>query len=112
MGRLNQPESGITTTTEDASAPMPAGSEALAPDAVSPPKRNWIIRHWRGEESLGIAYWRNSVLLANITPALLLTLFPLLDPVTLSLRWDSTVSLVLVPLLLLVWLWGIVGAMR
>jgi hypothetical protein len=24
-----------------------------------------MLRHWRGEDSLGIAYWRNSVLFAS-----------------------------------------------
>lgn len=101
-------------TPDDAAAePMRADPEEITDNAASlVDKPNWILRHWRGDEILGIAYWRNSVLLANLTPWLVATIYPLVNPFSYSLRWDSTVSLVAVPLLLLVWLWGIVGAMR
>jgi hypothetical protein len=101
------------TADDTAASPTTISSEELTPDVVSPvSKRNWFVRHWRGEESLGIAYWRNSVLFANITPWVLLTLYPLLDPFAHSLRWDSTVSLLLMPLALVIWVWGIVGVIR
>jgi hypothetical protein len=33
--------------------------------SVQSTTRNWFLGHWRGETSLGVAYWRNNVLVAN-----------------------------------------------
>jgi hypothetical protein len=71
-----------------------------------------MLRHWRGEDSLGIAYWRNSVLFANAAPTALLMFYRSIDPFANQVQWESIVALLLEPLLLLIWLWGIVGAMR
>jgi hypothetical protein len=35
-----------------------------------PKRSNWFLRHWRGETSLGRAFWLNAVFLANVLPNL------------------------------------------
>jgi hypothetical protein len=54
--------------------------------------RNWFLGHWRGETSLGVAYWRNNVLLAHVVPASLYKVYSTVGPLRSSLRWAASVS--------------------
>jgi hypothetical protein len=78
----------------------------------TPAKSNWFLTHWRGEASLGIAYWRNGVLLGSILPAIIVAAYVLINPLRHSLRTDAVVVLVFVALQLTLWVWTVVGIIR
>src|ERR1700722_16896551 len=40
--------------------------------AVPPGTPGWSLSHWRGDTSLGIAYWLNGILLGSLLPSLVL----------------------------------------
>jgi hypothetical protein len=75
-------------------------------------KTNWFLTHWRGEASLGISYWLNGVLLANILPAIIIAGYVLLNPLRHYLRTDAVVVLILMALQLTLWVWTVVGVIR
>jgi len=91
--------------------PAPPLAAAPAPDDTAPRRRNYVIRHWRGELSLPVAYWVN-VALFGVAAALLAaaaqsTLLELRDP-----RPVAAVGLVLILAGVTVPVWQIVGVWR
>lgn len=101
------------TSDDDIRAPLIASSDDPAPIPNSPViKRNWIVRHWCGEETLGRSYWLNLVLLGNVSSTLvslgvaqLQGLFDSFREVALSIIMLSVVGYI-------IWIWAIVGVFR
>ena len=89
----------------------PAGtSSRYRPRAAS---GNYVARHWRGQLSLGIAYWVNSVLIGNLAPvALVVALSTLEARNEASLRVNAALSLVSAGLLCCLSVWSTVGVLR
>ena len=89
----------------------PAGTSARhRPRAAS---GNYFARHWRGQLSLGIAYWVNSVLMGNLAPvALVVALSTLEAGNETSLRANAALSLVSAGLLCGLSVWSTVGVLR
>src|SRR5271165_6784148 len=73
---------------------------------------NWFIRHWRGEISLGEAYWLNGVLLANCLPALIVFGYDAGQPFSHSLRAGAAAAVTLRVLQITIWIWATVGIIR
>lgn len=74
---------------------------------------NYFMRHWRGQLSLGVSYWVNSVLLGNLAPVALVAGIASLEAGdATSLRVGAVLSLVAVALLSLLNLWSTVGVLR
>lgn len=92
---------------------MTAGSEEPTQNTPSlPAKRNWIVRHWRGEEPLIVAFWRNAVILAAIWPFLLLQFFSIFNPFEHSLRAAALSGFLIRLSRYCLWSWAIVGVFR
>lgn len=74
---------------------------------------NYFSRHWRGQLSLGVSYWVNSVLIGNLAPvALVIAMSSLEAGNETSLRLDATLSLVAAGLLCCLSVWSTVGVLR
>jgi hypothetical protein len=74
---------------------------------------NYFSRHWRGQLSLGISYWVNSVLIGNLAPVGLVVAMSSLEAGNeASLRLDATLSLVAAGLLCGLSVWSTVGVLR
>ncbi len=86
---------------------------AAVPNEITlPEKANYFTRHWRGDLSLGIAYWVNGGLLAGAASLLLdIFLFKIHEGDT-SLRSLSIIILTVSLATLLVWIWSAVGVWR
>jgi hypothetical protein len=94
-------------------APIETSSEDSIAEIVSPATRtNWILKHWRGEETLGVAYWRNSVLLGGLLPLLLTMIYASVDPFQHSLRATALAGVLIRLSRLAIWIWAIVGVVR
>jgi hypothetical protein len=76
------------------------------------PRRNYLVRHWRGELSLPVSYWINGTLIAGVGVALLGAGLGALEATGLSLSTLSMLVLVFLALSGLVWLWSMVGIWR
>jgi len=106
-------ERPINIPTDDATAPVTAGSEELTPNTRSrSAKQNWVVRHWRGEEPLVVAFWRNTVILAAIWPFLLLQFYSVINPFEHSLRAGSLAGFLIRLSRYCLWAWAIVGVFR
>jgi hypothetical protein len=74
---------------------------------------NYFARHWRGQLSLGVSYWVNSVLIGNLAPiALVIAMASLEAGNEASLRLNATLSLVAAGLLCGLSVWSTVGVLR
>jgi ATP-dependent protease ClpP protease subunit len=73
---------------------------------------NWFVRHWRGEASLGVAFWLNWWLIANLLPKVLIILYALTNPLKQSLRTDVIILLIVNILQWGLWVWGAIGVIR
>lgn len=95
------------------SATIGSGSKDSIPEAVSlSPKRNWIRRHWRGEETLAVSYWRNCVLLGGFVPVLLMQIYSGVDPFQHWLRGEALAGVLIRLLCYVIWVWAIIGVLR
>jgi hypothetical protein len=84
-------------------------NRSTIPDTTTP---SWFQSHWRGDTSLGIAYWLNGILLGTLLPTLVLFGYAQLDPFSRSLRASAIVVLILTILKFGIWIWVIVGIFR
>jgi hypothetical protein len=101
------------TPEETSNTPIPISSTESVAEAVTPSaKRNWFVRHWRGEETLGVAYWRNSVLIGGLVPVLLIQMYSGVDPFHYSLRAGAVAGLLIQLPRDALWIWAIVGVLR
>jgi len=93
--------------------PRPRPTPSRRPKAVVVEARaGYVMRHWRGEQSLAWSYWINNVVLA--TP-LVLALTGLMSWISVkgdSLQINAIVLLLGFPLLVVLNVWCIVGAWR
>ena len=77
------------------------------------PGGNYLARHWRGQLSLGVSYWINSVLIGNLAPVALLVAMASLEAGNeTSLRVDAALSLGATGLLCALSVWSTVGVLR
>lgn len=101
---------------EASATPDVASAVSTSPFSApsSPPllSSNYFIRHWRGELSLGIAYWLNGSVLAGIGIVALAAAVALMEKSGYSLRAISFASLGTWLFAVIVWLWSIVGIWR
>jgi hypothetical protein len=73
---------------------------------------NWFTRHWRGEISLGEAYWLNGFVVANFLPALLLFGYEAAQPFSHSLRTGAAAAVILRLAEMAIWIWAVLGIIR
>ena len=90
-----------------------AAAAALAAAEPAPePQRLWIVRHWRGELSLPVAYWVNSLLVVFLVTVLLGAAVRGLEASGAALQAVSAAALFFLITTLVLWLWGAVGTWR
>lgn len=77
-----------------------------------PENGNYLVRHWRGQLSLPVSYWLNSVLLALVLSLIALWLVGIAETSGMSLRALSGIYLAYLIWAGLLWLWSIVGVWR
>jgi hypothetical protein len=107
------PEPKISVSLLMASVTHPNNPRRLADEtAVSTASSGWFLSHWRGETSLGLAYWLNGILLGSLLPSLVLIAYSQIDPFRRSLRVNAFVLLVLTVLKFGIWIWVTVGIIR
>jgi hypothetical protein len=82
---------------------------SMKPDTSAP---SWFLSHWRGETSLGIAYWLNGILLGTLLPSLVLIGFSFMNPLKFSLRLSALTVLILRLLQFALYIWVTVGIVR
>jgi hypothetical protein len=75
-------------------------------------RNNYLMRHWRGEMSLGISYWLNATVLGAGGATLLSSLAKETLRNAHNLRLSSAVGLSLTVLGTVIWIWGAVGIWR
>jgi hypothetical protein len=87
--------------------------EAHTQSAPVQPSRNYFVRHWRGELSLGISYWVNGTLISSgVGYAVILMVTLLMENMTIPVRQSAYIYIVMVTATILLWLWSIVGIWR
>jgi len=108
--------------TTDATQTIPGvatsalGSSVHSPSVFGAPpsrraKRNYFVRHWRGELSLPISYWVNNVF-ATFVATLAFVTVGNMDHGEFSLKAIAVGYLGALVLWLLMWLWAVVGIWR
>jgi hypothetical protein len=101
------------TPDEDAGAPLPAGVDGAAPTQNSRlTGGNWLVRHWRGEETLGRSYWVNLVLIANLASTLSSIGFSQVEGLADSFREVVLAAIIFGVVRYIVWIWAVVGVVR
>ena len=85
------------------------GSRFINPSLNKP---NWFLSHWRGEASLGVAYWLNGLLLGYLLPAGVTFGFIFLNPLGNYPRVNDFAVLILTVAQLVLWVWVVVGIVR
>jgi hypothetical protein len=81
-------------------------------DYAPAPHRNYLVRHWRGECRLPVAYWVNGTLLVFAVVMLLALGTTALETYGFSLQLMAIGALVQIVASLLIWLWAAVGVWR
>ena len=62
----------VSEVLQKAGESVVASATPAAKSPPRPPRANYIIRHWRGDLSLGVSYWVNLSLLSGVTTAAIL----------------------------------------
>ncbi len=96
-------------------APVPIAAASVEPLAAAKNTRvsgNYLVRHWRGELSLGVSYWINGGILAGIAPMAVILMLEPLTKQSGSLRAISAVILSVLAFSVIAWFWSIVGIWR
>lgn len=99
-----------TQKVPDTSPPAPAISvthTAYSPEKLS---SNYLVRHWRGELSLGVAYWGGGILALIVQSALMAVMTQMEG--NYSLRAVSFADMGVMLFSVLAWLWLVVGTWR
>ncbi len=81
-------------------------------DEALPPSGNYFSRHWRGQLSLPISYWVNSVLIAGLTPVLLSYIVAFTEQHGASIQFVSAIIMVVLLSTILLSIWCVVGTWR
>lgn len=118
--RCGQPITRTTSDTGDDLSACENTTPAEAPTAVVAARsatdkavsRNFIARHWRGEYSLGVAYWLFGLLITVFVAALSMIVGELGDSLNLSGRAFGLLLLIYYAVVMVVSVWQIVGVMR
>ena len=85
-------------------------TEAEHTEAPEHQSGNYLVRHWRGDVSLGVSYWVNSWGVTLLTAGMLTLILKPLDD--LSLRWASAAAILLNICAVVVGVWSTVGVWR
>ncbi|EKT4540376.1 zinc-ribbon domain-containing protein [Pseudomonas putida] len=110
----------ITETQDDSSGSekimlscgKPARVAAEKPDSKRSISYNFIAKHWRGEYSLGVAYWLFGFLITIFVSVISFVVGELGSSLNLSGRAYGFLILIYYALVILVSVWQIVGVMR
>ncbi|HDS1061056.1 zinc-ribbon domain-containing protein [Pseudomonas putida] len=94
------------------SADTPALMVAAQPEAGKSSSYNFIAKHWRGEYSLGVAYWLFGFLIAIFVAVLSFVFEAMGDSLNLSGRAYGFLILIYYAVIVGVSLWQIVGVIR
>ncbi|MGY4534406.1 hypothetical protein ACVW0Y_003545 [Pseudomonas sp. TE3786] len=93
--------------------PEPDSAPASPPLKANRPRaRNFIARHWRGDYSLGIAYWVCGTLITAITLAFAVAFRSVVEAQDLSAATLGSLNLSFYGFCLLLSIWQIVGVLR
>src|SRR2546430_1782820 len=84
-----------------------AETPLTTPTATSGRSRNYIVRHWNGDLSLGISYWVNLVLISNGLPFLFFAAVREFFEDRWSLRVVAIVMFSALLATLAIWAWGV-----
>lgn len=102
-------EGSSSRATEDAGSR--GDHYANAPSDQKHPS-NYIMRHWRGDLSLGLSYWVNLVLLAALAHVFFAVAGELARAASLSYHQTALLITILVAMAALIAIWQIVGTWR
>lgn len=78
----------------------------------TPPSKNYILRHWRGDLSLPISYWVNATLIAGLVPIPLLYLVSIAEENGISIQLVSAMLMLILAIGIMASVWAIVGTWR
>ena len=92
--------------------PALADQALPAPEPATERRTLWAVRHWRGEISLPVAYWVNSVLVVFLVTVLAGALVRGVETSGASLQALAATALLFLVGTLLLWAWGAVGTWR
>jgi hypothetical protein len=95
---------------DNAALPEPRSAPLKQPLLKAPLKTNYFIRHWRGELSLPVSYWVNSVLGTSLIVLAFFGVAALLDgedPASSTYYWSASTAMVVV-----ITTWQLVGVWR
>ena len=104
---LNEVRAAVGTSLPVSVAAV-TGIPQVSPDKKS--SRNYLIRHWRGEISLGVTYWVNGFLAVIVQSALVVILAQIQG--NYSLRAMAVASIGVALFSVMAWLWLVVGTWR
>ncbi len=106
-------DSAAPVATDSAAPALADSAVPTAANTAAPEQRRagYIVRHWRGDLSLGISYWLNGVLLGNVVGLAVLGLNEAIATAS-SLRLIAAVCLSAIVFALIVHVWTIVGVWR
>lgn len=76
------------------------------------PSRNYLVRHWKGQNSLPFAYWVNGFVLTIALTAAVTWISDSVEAAGASLRIIAAAALGLIAISLLSWIWSLVGIWR
>jgi hypothetical protein len=76
------------------------------------PKIHYIIRHWRGDLSLGISYWFNTAFLTVIIQILASTVITQIATTSLSVTYSALFNLIWMLFIIALSVWQLVGLWR
>jgi hypothetical protein len=110
--RLNHPRCEALSTPSRYSPSKQLVKNRNAPIGSPSAKPNWFVRNWRGELSLGTAYWINFVLIANTASPLTIQAFMQSGPFRHSLRMAAVARMTLLAMQYCLWIWGVAGVLR
>lgn len=77
-----------------------------------PISSSYILRHWRGDLSLPVAYWVNAVFISVLIPILLSFLVSWAEQAGSSIQLTSAAMMLILMLNVIVTIWAIVGTWR
>lgn len=105
-------EESVSASAPENPGPAARPQSASAALVSNSRSKSYMRKHWDGELSLPVSYWVNSLLLASLSPLIVLAAVAALAEAKLSLRAIAAVGVAQTVTPIALWLWGIVGVWR